>query len=93
MSACPSGTVFLSAYFRNTVRIFRERCPRVIRTLSQIGKNHQYGDSAYYLDPYSDGADLDELMKYEVVSPNAVLKKYTWANSAKALAKVIEHMA
>jgi len=32
----------LSGSFKNAVRIFRERCPRVIGTLSQIDKNHQY---------------------------------------------------
>ena len=40
MSACPSGTVFLSGKQKNTVRIIGERCPEDSRTLSQIDKNH-----------------------------------------------------
>ena len=52
-----------------------------------------YGDSVYYLDPFSEGADLDELMKARVATPDKVLEKYTWTNAAKALADVIEQYA
>lgn len=49
-----------------------------------------YGESAYYIDPHSDGVDLDELMNTKVDTSDKVLEKYTWANAAKSLVKVIE---
>ena len=51
-----------------------------------------YGDSVYYLDPYSEGADLDELMKQKVAPAVEVLNKHNWANAAKALVGVIEQV-
>ncbi len=52
-----------------------------------------YGDSVYYLDPYSEGADLDELMKQKTAGPDEVLNKYTWANAAKALCDIINNIS
>ena len=52
MSACPSGTVFLSGCYKNAVRKFAERCPLVIRTLSQIDKNHHIDEFIDILDTY-----------------------------------------
>ena len=49
-----------------------------------------YGDSVYYIDPHSDGADLDELMKTKTEPAEKVLNKYTWTNAAKALVEVIK---
>ncbi|MBR3307224.1 MAG: glycosyltransferase family 4 protein [Lachnospiraceae bacterium] len=51
-----------------------------------------YGDSVYYIDPHSDGADMDEVMKSDISLSQNVLDKYTWSNAAKTLAEVIRMM-
>ena len=41
-----------------------------------------YGTSAYYIDPHSDGCDLDELMDGSVHGADEVLRKYSWKRAA-----------
>lgn len=48
-----------------------------------------YGTSAYYIDPHSDGCDLDELMDGSVHGADEVLRKYSWKRAADQLLDVI----
>lgn len=48
-----------------------------------------YGDASYYIDPNSDGCDLDTLMSGKIGECDSVLKKYNWENAAKQLVMVI----
>lgn len=48
-----------------------------------------YGEAVYYIDPYSYDCKLDELLRKDIESSDAVLQKYTWKNSARQLMNVI----
>ena len=36
-----------------------------------------YGDTAYYIDPFNNDVDLDELLKQPVDKPDEILEKYS----------------
>ena len=48
MPVWQSVTGLLSACFRNVVRLMRDRCPDVVRTLSQTDKNHHFHTTCIY---------------------------------------------
>ncbi|MGN1124809.1 MAG: glycosyltransferase family 4 protein [Candidatus Gastranaerophilaceae bacterium] len=48
-----------------------------------------YEDTAYYIDPYGKGCDLNDLLKENVNSPELVLSKHSWKKSAAELFKLI----
>lgn len=49
-----------------------------------------YGTSAYYIDPNSDGCDLDELLSQgKPYGREDVLERYTWHNAAGGLWRVL----
>ena len=48
-----------------------------------------YKGSAHYIDPYDVTVDLDKLLLEEVSSPETVLSKYGWKQSAKILYDII----
>lgn len=49
-----------------------------------------YGDTAHYIDPDDYDVNLDELMKEEVASSEALLQKYSWDNVARDWVKIFE---
>ncbi len=49
-----------------------------------------YGDCAYYIDPDRPDVNLEELLAQEVAPPDALLKKYTFANTARQLYAAIQ---
>ncbi len=51
-----------------------------------------YQDTAYYIDPYSDGCDLDTLLSASISQSCEVLQKYTWEQAASRFMKVLEEM-
>lgn len=42
-----------------------------------------YKNSVHYIDPYDTDVNIDELLKEEVDSPEAVLNRYSWSRSAE----------
>ncbi len=53
-----------------------------------------YGDCAHYIDPNNyENIDLDEILKGQIGDGQAVLDKYSWEKSAKALLKCIEEIS
>lgn len=50
-----------------------------------------YRDTAYYIDPYSDGVNLDDLLKKQKVkNSDIVLSEYTWKKAAQQIIQVIQ---
>lgn len=48
-----------------------------------------YGDAAYYIDPRGEGCDLDSLLKDDVSPSQDVLRKHSWAKSARELFELL----
>lgn len=57
---------------------------------SQSSLPEIYKKSAYYIDPFSDGCDLDDLLDGEVEDPKEILREYSWKHAAEQLLYVIE---
>lgn len=51
-----------------------------------------YKDAAYYIDPYSQGCDLDVLLQSEVGTPNQILEEYTWDRAAQKLMTLLNKL-
>lgn len=51
-----------------------------------------YGNSAIYIDPYNSDIDINEFLKKPVDSPELVLEKYSFANTAKKIYADIKFM-
>jgi glycosyltransferase involved in cell wall biosynthesis len=49
-----------------------------------------YGNTARYIDPYNIDVDLDDLVKQPVDSPEEILKKYSYENSARQVYELIQ---
>lgn len=48
-----------------------------------------YRKSAYYIDPYSEGCDLDKLLEERTENPAEILKEYSWKRAADQLLNLI----
>lgn len=48
-----------------------------------------YKQSAYYIDPHTNGCYLNDLLSQEVDDGNQVLKEHSWAESSKKLCKLL----
>ena len=48
-----------------------------------------YGDAAHYIDPFGDGCLVEDILKKPTASPDAVLKKHSWNNAARAFVCVL----
>ena len=48
-----------------------------------------YGDAAHYIDPIEDGCLVEVILKKPTASPDAVLKKHSWNNAARAFVRVL----
>lgn len=48
-----------------------------------------YGDAAHYIDPFGDGCLVEDILKQPTASPDAVLKKHSWNNAARAFVRVL----
>lgn len=48
-----------------------------------------YGNCAYYIDPSNPNINLDELLQKKVDSPDSILEKFTFKNSARKLFEII----
>lgn len=48
-----------------------------------------YGDAAHYIDPFGDGCLVEDILKQPTASPDAVLKKHSWSNAARAFVCVL----
>lgn len=51
-----------------------------------------YRTAAYYIDPHSDGCNLDELMDGSVYGADEVLREYSWKRAADQLLEVIRSL-
>jgi glycosyltransferase involved in cell wall biosynthesis len=49
-----------------------------------------YCESVYYINPYKYDYNMDSVMSRDINNSEAILKKYTWENSAKQLIKIIK---
>lgn len=49
-----------------------------------------YGNTAHYIDPFNTDVELDLLLKTSVESPERILKKYSYDNSAKMVYDLIK---
>lgn len=49
-----------------------------------------YREAAYYIDPYSDGCNLDELMTNDVGDSKVILQEYSWKRAVRQLVAVME---
>lgn len=61
--------------------------PIIVSNVSSLPEIYQ--ESAYYIDPYAQACDLDELMSQPVGDAGAVLEHYTWEHAAEQLLKVL----
>lgn len=51
-----------------------------------------YGDTAYYIDPDDTNVNLDELISKKIGSPNNILEKYQYKNSAAILYNLLKKL-
>lgn len=51
-----------------------------------------FGDNALYIDPYKYDYNLDKIIEKHDINRNEVLNKYSWANSALKLYKLIKEI-
>lgn len=51
-----------------------------------------YGDTAYYIDPDDTNVNLDELISKKIGSPNNILEKYQYKNSAAILYNILKKL-
>lgn len=51
-----------------------------------------YKNSAYYINPNTDGCELDNLMSTTIDNAEVILEEYTWENAAKSFIKVLSTM-
>lgn len=48
-----------------------------------------YKNSAYYINPDTDGTDLDNLMTETIDTAESIIEEYTWINAAKSFINVL----
>jgi glycosyltransferase involved in cell wall biosynthesis len=52
-----------------------------------------YGNTAHYLDPFNTDIDLDKLLQEPVDSPEGILKRYSYDNSARKIYNLIKEFS
>ena len=49
-----------------------------------------YGNTVHYIDPYNSNVDLNEILKTPTISPEEILKKYSWKNVAEKIFETVK---